>query len=253
VSTIGAHRQSAYDVRLEWGAAGAAALAADTDLAVVVDVLSFTTTLTVAAGRGISVLPYRWTDDGAAEFAREHGAALAVGRREALRDGRSDPSLSPASMARPEVDVERLVLPSPNGATICALLAESGTRVVGACLRNASAVAGWLAPQVRAGACVAVLAAGEQWPDGSLRPAAEDLWGAGSVLAGLPAAGLSPEAELGRAAFVAVRGRLSEQLHACASGRELVGAGFAEDVRIAAELDADQVVPVLDGVAFTAA
>ncbi|HEX7716345.1 MAG TPA: 2-phosphosulfolactate phosphatase, partial [Marmoricola sp.] len=64
---------------------------------------------------------------------------------------------------------------------------------------------------------------------------------------------LSPEAELGRAAFVAVRGRLSEQLHACASGRELVGAGFAEDVRIAAELDADQVVPVLDGVAFTAA
>ena len=136
MSTIGAHRQSAYDVRLEWGAAGAAALAADTDLAVVVDVLSFTTTLTVAAGRGISVLPYRWTDDGAAEFAREHGAALAVGRREALRDGRSDPSLSPASMARPEVDVERLVLPSPNGATICALLAESGGS--GDCLAQAA-------------------------------------------------------------------------------------------------------------------
>ena len=44
-----------------------------------------------------------------------------------------------------------------------------------------AAVARWL--QARGGT-VAVVAAGERWPDGSLRPAAEDLWGAGAVLAG---------------------------------------------------------------------
>ena len=67
--------------------------------------------------------------------------------------------------------VERIVLPSPNGSSICFALADSGLTVVGACLRNRAAVARWLAPQLAAGATVAVVAAGERWPDGSLRPA----------------------------------------------------------------------------------
>jgi len=41
-------RQAASRVRFEWGLAGADAIAADADIAVVVDVLSFTTTLSVA-------------------------------------------------------------------------------------------------------------------------------------------------------------------------------------------------------------
>ena len=57
-----AHRQAAHAVRLEWGPAGAAALTEDLgagDVAVVIDVLSFTTTLVVAVERGITVHPYR--------------------------------------------------------------------------------------------------------------------------------------------------------------------------------------------------
>jgi 2-phosphosulfolactate phosphatase len=40
-------------------------------------------------------------------------------------------------------------------------------------------------------------------------------------------------------------------LAACASGRELVDGGFADDVAVAAALDAAGVVPVLADGAFT--
>jgi 2-phosphosulfolactate phosphatase len=233
-----AHRQSAHPVRFEWGPTGAQATAESADLAVVVDVLSFTTTLCVAAERGITVLPYRWKDARAATYAAERDATLAMQRLEGL---------SPAAMARVE-GVRRIVLPSPNGSTICFGLAEQGARVVGACLRNRSAVARWLHPAVAEGATVAIVAAGERWPDGSLRPAVEDLWGAGAVLAALVdlgVDGLSPEAEVAERAFRAVEPELPAALGGCASGRELAEAGFAADVVVAAELDVAVAVPVL--------
>ncbi len=231
------------DVRFEWGPTGAAAIAAP--VTVVVDVLSFTTTLTVAVERGMTVYPFRWRDERAAAYAEERAAVLAQGR--SLREG---VSLSPASVRAAE-GVERLVLPSPNGSSIAFGLAETGATVVGASLRNASAVARWLAKQ---DGPVAVVAAGERWPDDTLRPAVEDLWGAGAVIAGLVelgATGLSPEARVAEQAYRAAR--LPEDLVACASGQELVGIGFAADVEVAAELDATDVVPVLVGDAFVAA
>jgi 2-phosphosulfolactate phosphatase len=54
------HGQATYAIRLEWGPTGAAAIGADADIAVVVDVLSFTTTLTVAVEQGMAVLPFAW-------------------------------------------------------------------------------------------------------------------------------------------------------------------------------------------------
>ena len=124
--TLPGHDQSTYRLRMEWGPTGAAAVPAD--YAVVVDVLSFTTTLSVAIERGIEVFPFRWRDSRAAEHAVRHGATLAVGRFEALsRGGARHVSLSPASLAEVE-GVERLVLPSPNGSTISFALAEETLR-----------------------------------------------------------------------------------------------------------------------------
>jgi 2-phosphosulfolactate phosphatase len=222
--------QRPFDVRLEWGPSGVDALSGVTH-AVVVDVLSFTTAVTVATGRGVAVYPFRWRDERAAAYAAEVDATLAVGRLEAARAGVAGVSLSPAAMARVE-GVERVVLPSPNGSTISTALAGSGATVVAACLRNAPAVAAWLAARAEAGP-IAIIPGGERWPDDTLRPAVEDLWGAGAVVAGLLAAADLPG-----------------DLHECVSGRELTDHGFAADVAIAGEYGASSVVPVLVDGAF---
>src|SRR5512142_457449 len=108
--------QVSYNVRFEWGAAGAAALAPSSMCLVVVDVLSFSTSVTVAAEAGTRVYPCAWRDESAAGFARSHQAQLAVGRRSvsAARPW----SLSPAALRRAPF-VPRLLLPSPNGSAIC--------------------------------------------------------------------------------------------------------------------------------------
>ncbi len=241
------HGQSTYRLRFEWGATGAAALVADAqpgDVAVVVDVLSFTTTVSVALDRGIAVYPYPWASDDAPAYADARDAVLARGRRAGPAAG--SVSLSPASFVDAS-GIDRVVLPSPNGSAIAFGLRDAGVTVVGACLRNARAVGAWLRP--RPGR-VLVVAAGERWPDGSLRPAAEDLWGAGAVLHGLGLEDASPEARLAVAAYAEVADDPGSALAACASGRELVGDGFADDVRIAGDVDTSEVVPVLRDEAF---
>lgn len=243
--------QGEHSVRFEWGSTGGLAVAQGADVAVVVDVLSFTTALSVAADRGIVVVPYPHGADDAEVVAAQAGAVLA-----APRGTPGALTLSPASVRSGE-SVPRLLLPSPNGSAICRALAPVATTVVGACLRNARAVADWIAREHDADTSrIAVVAAGERWPDGSLRPALEDLWGAGAVLAALEDhdwPGLSPEAAQAADAYRLVVGRERGHLLACTSGEELVSAGFDEDVLIAAEVDASPVVPLLSDRGFVAA
>lgn len=252
-----AHTQCDDTVRCEWGGVGAAAVAGDLgvhDLAVVVDVLSFSTTVTVAVAAGATVWPFRWEDDRAAAFAAQRDAVLAVGRLEARAAGapaEARVSLSPAEISAWAVPGARLVLPSPNGATISAAIDQVGVPVVAGCLRNATAVARRADAVLAAGGRVAVVPCGERWLDGSLRPAQEDWWGAGAILAALTApAALSAEAQ---AAADAYRAMGVDALTRCASGRELVAKGYADDVAVAAQIDADGVVPALRDGAFVGA
>lgn len=246
--------QSGFGIRFDWGLQGATTIAQGADAIVVVDVLSFTTTLSVAVDAGIQVFPFRFRDASAAAFAATRGAVLAVGRREA---GPTGVSLSPVSVRRatepggPLTATSKLVLPSPNGAAICRALAESGATVVGASLRNATACAEWIVKAVRGP--IAVVASGERWPGDTLRPAVEDLWGAGIVIDALAALGagpVSPEAASARAAFRALGRSPAMALAACASGRELADAGYGEEIAVAAEIDVSRKVPVLAGEAF---
>jgi 2-phosphosulfolactate phosphatase len=246
--------QASFGVRFDWGSQGATAISAGAEAIVVVDVLSFGTTLSIAVDAGIEVFPYRVRDASAAAFAASRGALLAVGRREA---GPTGVSLSPVSVRRatepggPLAVTSKLVLPSPNGAAICRQLAEARAHVLCACLRNATATADWVTKAVRGP--VAVVAAGERWPGDVLRPAVEDMWGAGLVIDALAAAGagpISPEAASARAAFRALGRSTAMALAACASGRELTDDGYGEEIALAAEVDVSRRVPILSGGSF---
>ena len=246
------HAQPGSGARFDWGLAGAAELGRVCAVLVVVDVLSFTTTVEVAVGRGMRVHPFPWGEQ-AAEYALRVGAVAATGRRQVTPQ--HPWSLSPAALSRAPI-VPDLVLPSPNGSAISAAASATGHPVVAANLRNAHAVGRWL---LRHGygstaAPIGVVAAGERWPDGSLRPSVEDQLGAAIVLDTLSGApgGLSVEAAMALAALAstpdvpaAVRGSVS--------GRELIEGGFPEDVEIAVRVGASEVVPLLRQGVFSAA
>ncbi|MFC0507398.1 2-phosphosulfolactate phosphatase [Micromonospora costi] len=247
------YAQPGSGARFDWGLAGAAELGRVCAALVVVDVLSFTTAVEVAVSRGMRVHPFPWGEQ-AADYAQRVGATVAVGRR---RTTPEQPwSLSPAALNAAPV-VTDLVLPSPNGSAISAAASATGLPVVAACLRNARAVGQWLLRQGYGStdAPIGVIAAGERWPDGSLRPSVEDQLGAASVLDALAAGapgGLSVEAAMALAALAstpdvpaAVRGSVS--------GRELVEGGFAGDVDVAVQLDVSDVVPLLYQGVFSAA
>jgi 2-phosphosulfolactate phosphatase len=231
--------QSAFDVRCEWGLEGVGALAGCRSF-IVVDVLSFSTCVSIAAERGVVVYPYPSRDLRAHDHAERHRAVLAGPRGAAY-------SLSPGSLLSADAGT-RIVLPSPNGATISLRAAAQG-RVFAGCLRNASAV-GRRAMEI--GGPIGIIPAGEQWAAGTLRPAVEDLLGAGAIVAALSGLSVrfSPEASAAAAAFRAAAPNLLETLLTSTSGRELVDRGFADDVRMAAQVDADDAVPELAEGAF---
>jgi 2-phosphosulfolactate phosphatase len=201
---------------------------------IIIDVLSFSTSVDVAVTRGALVFPYRWRNDTARAYARAIGATLAdPGRHPHMY------SLSPASLTAIPSGT-RIVLPSPNGATLT--LAATPTPVLAGCLRNAGAVA---AVAQTYGRKIAVIPAGERWQDdGSLRPAFEDLIGAGAIINHLNGR-RSPEALVALAAFRAVESELAHVLRQCSSGKELLARGFATDVMLAAQLNISACAPVL--------
>ncbi|MGH4016161.1 MAG: 2-phosphosulfolactate phosphatase [Pseudonocardiaceae bacterium] len=235
------HLQDGYDVRLEWGREGVALLGPHCAVVVIVDVLSFCTTVDIAVERGATILPLPWDDQRAVDTAARAGAVLAGPRRG------PGLSLSPTSLREIPAGT-RLALPSPTGATLCALAQRTGAHVLAGCLRNAAATARTAARLARGGP-IGLVPAGERWELAGepMRPALEDALGAGAIAAVLPGA-FSPEAELAAAAFGAARSRgLPGVLAASASGRELASDGFAADVTLAAAHDASEMAPQLQG------
>jgi 2-phosphosulfolactate phosphatase len=227
--------QTQYRARLEWGAEGVRRLAKLSDVVVIVDILSFTTCVDIAVSSGSVIFPYQYKDASAEAFARSVGAVLAGERG-------TTPSLSPASLVRLKPQ-SRVVLPSPNGSTCTVIAAGCNAAVIAGSIRNAFRVADFIEREYQHGV-VSVIACGERWPNGSLRPAMEDLIGCGAILSRLDPSSLSPEAKVAVSAFRDVEHHVREVLEECASGRELIAKGFPEDVFVSSELNASHVVPV---------
>jgi len=229
----------------EWGLRGVETLRDRVAALVIVDVLSFSTAVDVAVARGASVIPFPLSDRAEAQVAAAATGAVLAEPRNSLGLGFS---LSPVSLVG-IASGARLLLPSPNGSRLS--LAGDAVPVLTGCLRNAKAVAE--ATRVIAGeGAVGVVPAGELWSDGSLRPAVEDLLGAGAILDALDLP-LSAEARVARAAFRAVAAELALILRESVSGQELIDRGFDEDVEFAAALNVSTTAPFLRDGAYRAA
>ena len=222
-----------------WGLQGLLSLLPASDAVVIVDVLSFSTAVDVAVSRGARVLPYPYGQVDAETYAKSRGAVLARPRSA----GGGQLSLSPGTL-KTVASGTRIVLPSPNGSR---LSRETGAvPTLAGCLRNAAAVA---EASSSLGPSIGVIAAGERWPDGSLRPAIEDLLGAGAIIQHMTAP-LSPDAEAARGAFRVLQDRVRDVVRNSQSGRELIEAGYAGDVEMATQMDVSRTVPLLQGGAY---
>lgn len=226
--------QQEFEIRCEWGMEGVATLAPISDVVIIVDVLSFSTCVEIAVHRGAFVYPYKRKDESAEHFAATIGALVA--------DSRHTPgsfSLSPASLQTIPFGT-KLILPSPNGSTLS--LGTGDTPTLAGCLRNAKAVAD-AAQQM--GRKIAVIPAGERWrTNGTLRPAFEDMVGAGAIIRHLQGS-KSPECQSAEAVFGAAEADLATLLAACSSGKELIEGGFGEDVTLASAYNVSDTVPQL--------
>lgn len=205
-------------VLLAWGDAGARKLATVSDVVVLVDVLRFTTAVSMLCARGCAV---------------EVGA-----------DASGD-LLCPTRIDEIAAS-SQVVVGSVNGSAIASTLDDVEVPVVAASLVNARAVADYL----RDFDVVALVPCGEMTDNGLRRASYEDALGAGAVASYLPHGG-NPAVDGVRNAFHGAT-NLPEVLLHTMSGRELVERGHADDVERAGALDSVPVVPVLSHRVFRA-
>jgi len=231
-------RQGNYDIRCEWGIHEIHALRDTSDCIIIIDVLSFTTTVDVALSRSAIVFPFAGKNNVAATFAQQKNAILAHKRAMSPHEF----SLSPSSLQRLPVN-SRVVLPSPNGSTLST--ATEKTLTLAGCLRNARAVAEYAQSQ---GKRISIIPAGERFiysdTDTALRPSLEDWIGAGAIITYLNGT-LSLEAQTAKLVFEHHKSDLHQILHHCVSGVELSQNGYTEDIQLASQLNISEHVPVL--------
>ncbi|MDO8802261.1 2-phosphosulfolactate phosphatase [Phenylobacterium sp.] len=231
-------------IRCEWAREGIEALRPHVSVLVIVDVLSFSTAVDIAVGRGALIYPFPLGDFEAAQAAAAEVGAMAAAPKRAAG---GQFSLSPASLRHLNPG-DRLLLPSPNGSRLS--LACGDIPVLAGCLRNARTVAA-KARDLAGHGDIGLIPAGERWPGDTLRPAIEDLIGAGAIIDALDGA-MTAEARVARDAWRSAAPNLEAVIRDSLSGRELIERGFAIDVDLALQSEASAVAPMLRDGAYIA-
>jgi 2-phosphosulfolactate phosphatase len=239
--------QSPFEIKVEWGQRGARDASDRGDIVIIVDVLSFSSTVVTAVDHGAEIYPCSPPiNESVKAYAREINAQMVWGRAEALQFGGH--SLSPTTFTSADRG-QKFVMCSLNGAACTRVASKVPALLIGSFL-NASAVA-QIANQLRAklNANLTVIPCGEQWPnslenENKLRPGIEDYLGAGMIVSQLIGS-KSPEAEVCVGAFEYAENRLNELIWDAASSRELRERGYEQDVIHCSKVDISKAVPIL--------
>ncbi len=237
--------QAPFQCRMDWGLRGAYEAADRGNIVIIVDVLSFSSTVVTALHFGTTIYPFPMEGD-VNEFGKSVGAEVLFGRKEAKELGK--PSLSPVSFNK-TYKGKKFVLSSLNGAA-CAKISKKVPALLIGCLLNALAVAKAAKQlQKKTEASITIIACGEQWDNkrengDKLRPCIEDYLGAGAILSELDGT-KSPEAKVCIAAFQNSQTEINKLIWDSSSGRELREKGFAEDVSYSSQFNTFHEVPIL--------
>ena len=235
-----------YNIHLEWGQLAAARAASHSDILIIVDTLSFSTTTTAAVNRDIDIFPCA-TFEEAATIAKKHNCECTVRRSDVPSKGRF--SLSPLTITNNH-NCKSIVMRSVNGASIVRAASSTPMVIIGT-LVNAEVIAGYVdsycskvdeRPQVTVIAC-GELVHGSEHPN-DCRFAIEDYLGAGAIISYMNGR-KTVEAQLCERSFAHERDNLNCILIECESGVELAESGFVEDVLFAAKLNSINAVPIL--------
>jgi 2-phosphosulfolactate phosphatase len=225
--------QLKYKIKFDWGLNGLYNLTENSDVIVIVDILSFSTCVDIALENGGIIFPFDEINGNINDYASAHSALIAEKNRNT-----DSISLSPHSMSRIKQG-QKVVLPSPNGSVLS--LRCDCDKVICGCLRNAGSVSAYLNSE---NSGIGVVAAGEKWNDGSLRPCVEDYLGAGSIISKL-AGTKSPEAMLAELTYRNIREPVIDIIKSSCSGFELIERGFEYDVELACHENISGMVPLL--------
>ncbi len=219
-----------------WGQDGIAYYGAFFSAIVIVDVLSFCTTVDLALSKECSIIPTSLKDETQLlSLAERQGAILAKKRNEC------GITLSPSSMRNLDPK-QTILLTSPNGSSLMDIASRFEKPVFAGCFRNSKALSEFL--NLREFFPVLFVAAGERFSNAMLKPSLEDYWGVGSILANLNG-DKTIEAEDAIQSFNSIASNLTSNLMACESGQELIVHGYEQDVELAAEFNASNVISVL--------
>jgi 2-phosphosulfolactate phosphatase len=211
------------------------------DTVVVIDVLRATSTIVTALTNGAAaVVPVREPDEAIAVMRRiGRERVLLCGERGSHAIAGFDLDNSPASYARDVVAGKTLVMTTTNGTRALVEAARGGVAVYCAALLNRTAIVERLAEST---GDVRLLCAGDE---GTL--SFEDLLGAGAIVAALVARdrglAISDEARAAMTAYAASAKRLTTAVAGGTHARDLVAAGFSNDVAACARIDVSTCVP----------
>jgi 2-phosphosulfolactate phosphatase len=225
-------------LHLDWGLDAARLAAERGDAVVIVDALSFSTTVVMAVALGAEVLALPRV------VLERDGDHTVVETRYNARLLANDPTdrqlpgaLTELADLRPG---DRVVVPSQNGGTLCAAVEQAPATAIGS-LRN------------RAARRVTLIAAGSMWsqmtPFTALRPSIEDGLAAGAIASAGRDLGLTVSVEAAAMAALFEAGARQEVidpwLHRSVTGRWLRSrGGGAAEIDDACLIDHDTVVPV---------
>jgi 2-phosphosulfolactate phosphatase len=239
--------QSPYEVKLDWGIRGAREAAKRKEIMIIVDVLSFSSTVIAAMENQSVIYPFPPpVNEKARKYADQIGAELVVGRAEAIKTGKH--SLSPISFAADDYG-KSYVLCSLNGAACVEAARRVPALFIGSILNAKAAAIAAMTMRDQTSQAITIIACGERWgnaakDENELRPGIEDYLGAGAIISFLEGS-LSPEAFVCKQAFLASQHELQELIKKCGSGRELEERGFKDDVDFCFQLNISSIVPIL--------